>query len=147
MSEGYKRVFAALDGAASQRAVMEKAMSIASSHGADLILGHVVDAVRSEASAADMESLAAGIRAQIEEDIVDLMEKAQADEGIRSVELKVITGAVPEDLGSTLIPEVKPDLVVCCKRGFSGFRYAFVGSVSTYLVRHMDCDVLVIDNA
>lgn len=141
----YKRVFAALDGASSQRTVVEKAIAIASNHGSELVLGHVVDAVMSEASAADMESLAEGIRLQIIEDIADLIDKAEADSNVKSVELKVISGSVPEDLGSILIPQYKPDLVVCCKRGFSGFRYAFVGSVSTYLVRHMDCDVLVID--
>jgi len=29
-------------------------------------------------------------------------------------------------------------------RGLSSIKYAFVGSVSTYLIRHCECDVLVV---
>jgi len=43
-----------------------------------------------------------------------------------------------------LAEEFKPDLVICGVRGLSSVKYAFVGSVSTYLVRHMECDVLVV---
>ena len=34
--------------------------------------------------------------------------------------------------------------MICGVRGLSGIKYAFVGSVSTFLVRHMECDVLVV---
>ena len=34
--------------------------------------------------------------------------------------------------------------MICGVRGLSNIKYAFVGSVSTYLVRHMPCDVLVV---
>ena len=37
-----------------------------------------------------------------------------------------------------------PDLVICGVRGLSNIKYAFVGSTSTFLVRHMECDVLVV---
>ena len=45
---------------------------------------------------------------------------------------------------NAIIKPFKPDLVICGVRGLSSIKYAFVGSVSTYLVRHMECDVLVV---
>ena len=37
-----------------------------------------------------------------------------------------------------------PDLVICGVRGLSNIKYAFVGSVSTHLIRNVKCDVLVV---
>ncbi|MEG0505053.1 MAG: universal stress protein, partial [Raoultibacter sp.] len=37
-----------------------------------------------------------------------------------------------------------PDLVICGERGLSNIKYAFVGSVSTHLIRSVRCDVLVV---
>ncbi len=144
MEAGYKRVFVALDGGETQRAVLEKAMLIASKNDAALCCGHVVDAVISEASAADMARLAEGVRERLENDLEDLLTQAREDEHIASVEVVVAAGGITDTLGNVIIPRFDPDLIVCCKRGLSGFRYAFVGSVSTYLVRNMNCDVLVV---
>ena len=143
----YERIFAAIDGGESQRKVCERAIELASANNADLFLGHVVDAVASEASKADMDLLALKVKDQILEAIGDLIQKAEDDPNIKSVTLKVVAGGLPETLGNVLAEQFEPDLVIYCKRGFSGLRYAFVGSVSTYLVRNMDCDVLVIDKA
>ena len=43
-----------------------------------------------------------------------------------------------------LVKPYDPDLVVCGERGFSDIKYAFVGSVSKYLIRESRCDVLVV---
>ena len=147
MTSSYKRIFAAIDGGESQRNVCERAIELAEANHADLFLGHVVDAVASEASDADLNLLAMKVADQIEADLADLLEPARSNPNIKSVTVKVVAGGLPEALGTVLAPQFDPDLVVCCKRGFSGLRYAFVGSVSTYLIRNMDCDVLVVDKA
>ena len=43
-----------------------------------------------------------------------------------------------------LINEVKPDLVLCGARGLSSIKYALLGSISTFLLRNTDCDILVV---
>ncbi|WP_417751972.1 universal stress protein [Senegalimassilia anaerobia] len=35
-------------------------------------------------------------------------------------------------------------MVICGERGLSNIKYVFVGSVSTYLIRNVRCDVLVV---
>ena len=57
MAFGYKRIFAALDGASTQRAVMERAIALAEEEHAELTFGHVIDSVPYEASGVDFELL------------------------------------------------------------------------------------------
>ena len=144
MDTGYKRVFAAVDGGDTQRSVMEKAIRIAAENHAALCFGHVVDTVVSEANAVDGERLSQSVYDRMLDEYADLFDAARANPDIESVELKVMAGIVVETLANMIIPEFDPDLVICCKRGLSGIRYAFVGSVSTYLIRNLRCDVLVV---
>ena len=66
---------------------------------------------------------------------------------IPSVDVQVRAGRVAETLAEQLIEPFAPDLVVCGERGLSNIKYVFVGSVSTYLIRNLRCDVLVVKQA
>ena len=140
----YERIFASLDRSETQRNVCERAIEIASKYNADLFLGHVVDAVPSEASKGDLDLIAITAEKHLREELADLIEAAEADSNIKSVTVKAITGGLPEAVLNQLASLFNPDLVVCANRGFSGIRYAFVGSVSSYLIRNAECDVLVV---
>ncbi len=144
MTQHYKRIFAALDGSSTQVAVAERAIAIASDNHAELIFGHVIDSVPYEASGVDFESLCTESAKQIEADIADLFKEARENEQIKSVEFSVRAGRVNDTLATKLIEPANPDLIICGERGFSNIRYAFVGSVSTFLIRNMRCDVLVV---
>lgn len=140
----YKRIFASLDGASTQRAVAQRALSLAQANGADVLFGHVIDSVPYEANGIDFAALCEDGQERIEEQLADLLEVARADERIGSVDLQVRAGRITDTLAENLIEPFKPDLVICGARGLSNIRYAFVGSVSTYLIRNMECDVLVV---
>ena len=75
MAFGYKRIFAALDGASTQRAVMERAIALAEEEHAELTFGHVIDSVPYEASGVDFELLCNEGKIRIETDLADLLEK------------------------------------------------------------------------
>ena len=53
-------------------------------------------------------------------------------------------GRITDTLSQQLIEPSDPDLVICGERGLSNIKYVFVGSVSTYLIRNIRCDVLVV---
>ena len=127
----YQRIFAALDGASTQKAVAQRAVALAADNGARLLFGHVVDSVPNEANGADYEALCAEGVMRIEDELAD--------------ELRA--GRVAETLAEQLIEPFAPDLVVCGERGLSNIKYVFVGSVSTYLIRNLRCDVLVVKQA
>ena len=144
MAMQYKRIFAALDGAKTQEMVAERAIELAASEHAELLLGHVVDSVPYEAAGTDFAALANDMKAKLEESLGDILEAARNNPDIPSVNVVVKAGRITETLNEQLIQPFDPDLVICGERGLSNIKYVFVGSVSTYLIRNLRCDVLVV---
>ena len=144
MAQRYTRIFAALDGASTQEAVAERAVALAADDHAELVFGHVIDSVPYEASGVDFEALCAEGKKRIEADLADILAEARANADIPSVELIVRAGRITDTLGHQLIEPAQPDLVICGERGLSNIKYAFVGSVSTFLIRSMRFYVLVV---
>lgn len=140
----YNKIFAALDGAATQEAVVRRALSIAHDNNAEVVLGHVIDSVPYEANGIDFAALIDDGHDRIEEELKKYLTRARNDECIPSVDLQVRAGRVSETLMESLIDPINPDLVICGVRGLSNIKYAFVGSVSTHLIRNAPCDVLVV---
>ncbi len=140
----YNRIFAALDGGSTQEAVARRALSIAHDNNAEVLFGHVIDSVPYEANGIDFGALAEEGLERIKTELKVYLDRAQADEAIPSVEVEVRAGRVAETLIEDLINPFNPDLVICGVRGYSNIKYAFVGSVSTSLIRNVSCDVLVV---
>ena len=140
----YNKIFAALDGASTQEAVVRRAFSIAHDNNAEVLFGHVIDSVPYEANGIDFAALTEDGLKRIEEELAPYFTRARADECIPSVDVQVRAGRVTETLLESLIDPYNPDLVICGVRGLSNIKYAFVGSVSTQLIRNAKCDVLVV---
>ncbi|WP_273090920.1 universal stress protein [Cryptobacterium curtum] len=144
MSFEYHRIFAALDGTDAQLTVAERALTLARENGAHLRFGHVVDAVPAEASVTDYERLCEESKLRMEEKLASVLTEAHEAREIPEAELVVMAGPVVDVLDRDLISPFEPDLVICGARGLSKIAYAFIGSVSTHLVRTQKCDVLVV---
>lgn len=140
----YNKIFAALDGGSTQEAVVRRALSIAHDNNAEVVLGHVIDSVPYEANGIDFAALIDDGHDRIEEELKKYLTRARNDECIPSVDLQVRAGRVSETLMESLIDPINPDLIICGVRGLSNIKYAFVGSVSTHLIRNAPCDVLVV---
>ena len=139
----YARIFAALDGSSAQFAVARRTLSIAHDNNAEVLFGHVIDSVPYEANGIDFGALCEDGRERIEEALEPLLKRARKDKEIPSVEVEVRAGRINETIEAIVEP-FKPELVICGVRGLSNIKYAFVGSVSTFLIRTMECDVLVV---
>ena len=140
----YNKIFAALDGASTQQAVARRALSIAHDNNATVLFGHVIDSVPYEANGIDFAALTEDGLQRIEEALEPLLTRARNDERIPSVDVQVRAGRVSETLLEAFMEPYDPDLVICGVRGLSNIKYAFVGSVSTQLIRNSKCDVLVV---
>ena len=140
----YRKILAALDGASTQEAVIRRTFSIAHDNNAEVLLAHVIDSSLFETGGVRREQISKANEEAIEKDLELYLTRARADECIPSVEVKVAVGKIDEALVNDIAKEFEPDLVICGVRGLSSIKYAFVGSVSTYLIRHMNCDVLVV---
>lgn len=139
----YNRIFAALDGTEAQVSIARRTLSIAHDNRADVLFAHVIDASELEMGRVDVGEYVDKSKQAIELALERQLTKAAGDECVPSVEIKVAAGRTDDALGE-LAKEFNPDLVICGVRGLSNIKYAFVGSTSTYLVRHMECDVLVV---
>lgn len=140
----YNKIFAAIDGGSTQEAVVRRALSIAHDNNAEVMFGHVIDSVPYEANGIDFAALSEDGRQRIEAAMEKYFTRARNDECIPSIDVQVLAGRVAETLVEALIKPYNPDLVICGVRGLSNIKYAFVGSVSTNLIRNVDCDVLVV---
>ena len=140
----YNRIFAALDGSDAQEAVARRTLSIAHDNNAEVLFGHVIDTAHVENFGIGNVEIAESKRASIIESISRQLDRAEKDDCVPAVSVNVAMGPINETMMSDLINPFDPDLVICGVRGLSSIKYAFVGSVSTYLVRHASCDVLVV---
>ena len=121
----YKRVFAALDGGSTQEEVAQRAIQIAALNHAELMLAQT-------------------IQNRLEDSLGDILKDARNNPDIPSIEVVVKVGRIQETIHNLMIKPFNPDIVVCGERGLSNITYVFVGSVSTYLIRNLRCDVLVV---
>mgnify|MGYP002512712507 CR=1 FL=1 len=140
----YSRIFAALDGGDTQEAVARRTFSIAHDNNAEVLFGHVIDNSKIEIGAIGEEELIATRKQTLRQALERYFKRAEKDECIPSLNLKVGLGEIAPTLENELIKPFNPDLVICGVRGLSSIKYAFVGSVSTHLIHHMNCDVLVV---
>lgn len=140
----YRKIFAALDGGDTQEAVARRTLSIAHDNNAEVLFGHVIDSSLFETGGVRRAEIAEANKHAIEQALDRYLKRAEKDECVPSVDIQVSVGSVTESLVNDIIKPFEPELVICGVRGLSSIKYAFVGSVSTYLVRHMDCDVLVV---
>ncbi len=145
--EQYKKVFASLDGGETQEVVARRAITVAQNNHAELIFGHVIDSIPYESNTIDYRSLISDCKGRIEDQLKELFEVAQNDEDIPAFHFDVRVGHISETLIEVMVPHYEPGIVICGVRGLSNLKYAFVGSVSTSLIRHLPCDVLVVRTA
>ena len=141
---GYKKVFVSLDGTEQQDKVLERAIVVAANNQAELYIGHVIDSTVLETAGAYPVDLIPGMDKAFRDSISELVATAEAEPRIPKVDVRVKTGRIRETLKEEMLDVIKPDLVLCGARGLSSIKYALLGSISTFLLRNTECDILVV---
>lgn len=144
IQEGYSKVFVALDGTDQQDFVLARAIKVAANNGAKLYIGHVIDSTALESAGAYPVDLINGLETAFRDSIATAVEEAKENPDIADVEVIVRSGRIRETLKDEMLDVIKPDLVMCGARGLSSIKYALLGSISTFLLRSTDCDILVV---
>lgn len=144
MNEGYAKVFVALDGTDQQDFVLSRAIKVAANNHAKLYIGHVIDSTALESAGAYPADLVNGLKEAFTSSIADQVEEAKASPDIEGVEVVIRAGRIRETLKDDMLDVIKPDLVMCGARGLSSIKYALLGSISTFLLRSSECDILVV---
>ena len=104
----------------------------------------MVDSTALEAAGSYPVDLVDGLEEAFRESIAKQVEEAKATPEIPEVEVLVRAGRIRETLKDEMLDVVQPDLVLCGARGLSSIKYALLGSISTFLLRNTECDILVV---
>ena len=144
MNEGYYKVFVSLDGTEQQDFVLARAIKVAANNGAKLIIGHVIDSTALESAGSYPVDLIAGLEESFRNSIADQLQEAEENPDIPEVQVIVKAGRIRETLKDEMLDVIQPDLVMCGARGLSSIKYALLGSISTFLLRSTECDILVV---
>lgn len=144
MHEGYKKVLVALDGTEQQDFVLARAIKVAANNNAKLYIAHVIDSTALESAGSYPVDLISGLEEAFLNSIAEQLEEAKTNDAIPEVEVIVRAGRIRETLKEEMLDIIEPDLVMCGARGLSSIKYALLGSISTFLLRSSDCDILVV---
>lgn len=144
MNEGYSKIFVSLDGTEQQEFVLARAIKVAANNHAKLIIGHVIDSTALESAGAYPVDLVNGLESAFRNSIAEQVAEAEENPDIPEVEIMIRAGRIRETLKDEMLDVIQPDLVLCGARGLSSIKYALLGSISTFLLRNTECDILVV---
>jgi len=146
MVEGiFRRITVAIDGSSHAAAALEYATDLAKRYGSDLVILSVAPLIPVYVTASEPYVPAAVPDSELArfQAIVDSAVKRAEAAGVTSVTGICDEGAVVDEILSHL-EEHPTDLLVVGSRGLSAARRLLLGSVSTALVNHAPCPVLVV---
>ena len=85
-----------------------------------------------------------GLEEAFRNSIAEQVQEAEENPDIAGVEIIIKAGRIRETLKDEMLEVIQPDLVMCGARGLSSIKYALLGSISTFLLRSTECDILVV---
>lgn len=138
----YKRILVAVDGSKQAEKAFHEAVQLAKALDASLALASVIDVRSFPSFTAEGRTWEAELRSDVEEILSKYVQIAEV-EGIQSVGTFLEVGN-PKKLLTEEIPDLfGADLIVCGATGLTRLEKVLMGSISSYIVKHATCQVLI----
>ncbi|WP_225744290.1 universal stress protein [Marinilactibacillus sp. Marseille-P9653] len=143
MLQEYNKILVAVDGSQAAEKAFKKAVAVAERNRASLVLAHVIDTRAYQSFSTFDGSIADNAREEAQNTLEQYKAEAEKD-GVSNVKIVLEYGS-PKVMVAKQIPESNDvDLIMLGATGLNAVERIFVGSVSEYVIRHADCDVLVV---
>lgn len=143
MLKQYSHIQIAVDGSKEADLAFSKAVAIAKRNNANLEILHVIDTRSfqnvSSFDSAMVEQVSADAKKKLEE-YYDRAVKA----GIKNVHYSIEFGSPKTIIAHEFPPKHQTDLIVLGATGLNAVERLLIGSVTEYVTRTADCDVIVI---
>ena len=152
----WQKILVAVDLSPIAEIVFDRAINLAKTSGASLILLHVLSSDEEEAPTPVLYSVEYPLNQQVVEEYQKQWQAFQAkgfaaleamkNEAIKqdvNTEIMQIFGR-PERIISKQAKQSAVSLIIMGNRGRSGLKELFLGSVSNYVIHHSHCDVLIV---
>lgn len=134
----YQNIAVAIDFSEQSMRALDRACTLTKQYGATLTLVAVVDTK----SFGSVEAYDVKYAKQLEAEYAEKLQALCADYPANDVQALVKSGSPKEIL--TTLPNV--DLVICGATGKSKPEQFMLGSISSAIVRHAKCDVMIVRN-
>lgn len=143
MLQEYERILVAIDGSDEAERAFKKAVAVAERNNATLILSHVIDTRAYQSFSTFDGSIADNARSEAKSTLNEYKHFAEK-EGVKEIKIVLEYGS-PKLMIAKEIPEAEnADLIMLGATGLNAVERIFVGSVSEYVIRRANCDVLIV---
>jgi len=139
----YKNILIAVDGSSEAEWAFNKAVEVAKRNGAKLSIVNVID-TRSYASVEAYDRSISERAAHYSNKLLEGYRNVALERGVENVEIFTEYGSPKTIIPKRLANKMNVDLIMCGSTGLNAVERFIIGSVSEAIVRHSECDVLVV---
>ncbi|EUJ33177.1 universal stress protein UspA family [Listeria floridensis FSL S10-1187] len=139
---GYERILVAIDGSDQAEIAFQEAINLAKITGASVALASVIDSRSFPTFTADGTTWENELRKEMEAVLSKYVEKAKAA-GFESIGTYLEVGNPKKMLSEELPDLFGADLIICGATGLNRMEKMLMGSISSYIVQHAKCNVLI----
>ncbi|WP_027107617.1 universal stress protein [Lacticigenium naphthae] len=144
MLQEYKRILVAIDGSKAADHAFKKAVAVAKRNDSELVIAHVID-TRAYQSFTTFEGGSMQNNAKDEANrTLNEYERYANNHGLEKVKIILEFGSPKSIIAKQLPKQEKVDLIMLGATGLNAVERLFIGSVSEYVIRHAESDVLIV---
>ncbi|QCT75172.1 universal stress protein [Macrococcoides canis] len=139
----YKNILIAVDGSSEAEWAFNKAVEVAKRNNATLSIINVID-TRSYASVEAYDRSISERATQFAKSLLDGYKRVAQSRGVSNVDTLIEYGSPKTIIPKKIAQKLGVDLIMCGSTGLNAVERFIIGSVSEAIVRHAECDVLVV---
>lgn len=143
MSHTYNKILVAVDGSQESEHALDQAISSAKINDAELLIVNIIDTRSFQNVASFDDSMVDAIAEETRETLDKYLAQAK-EAGLSNVSYLIEYGAPKQMIANGVPDEVNADLIVIGATGLNAVERLLIGSVTEYVARHANVDVLVV---
>lgn len=146
IEHAYQTILVGVDGSEQAKSAFEKALDVAKRNQGQLIVTHVIEGQMYN-TLMGFSSLNNELMDQEKADaqtLLDSCKLAAKQAGVEKIETILTYGVAKEVIAKELPAKYSVDLIMVGQSGLNAVERMMIGSVSSYIIRHAPCDVLII---
>lgn len=144
MEKNYSKILVAVDGSKEAKKALKKAIEVAKKESAKIYIAHIVDT----RSFATVEQYDRAIVTRAEEYAKDMLNEYKEEAEKEGIEAEVVLdfGSPKVRISKEISKKYEIDLIITGATGLNTVERLLIGSVSEYIARSANCDVLIVRN-
>ena len=142
----YQTILVGIDGSDQANAAFEKALEVAKRNQGRLVVAHVIEGQMYN-GLMGFSALNNELITQEQEEakqLLDSYKEAAHQAGVEKIDTALSYGIAKELLTKELPQKYNIDLIMVGQSGLNAVERMIVGSVSSYIINHAPCDVLIV---